>query len=137
MKTHKQCKEEEQSLVDDILFLPDWNERFEYIADYANQLKPLPEEYRTDENLVKGCQSRVWLSAKKQGNSIEYFADADAAMPRGVVAMLLHTIDGAPADVAASYTFELPEKTGLLENLSPNRVSGLKGMMAKINDLAK
>ncbi len=125
-------KEKQQEIVDDFEFLDDWEQKYEYIIDLGKSLPGLPEEKKTDENLIRGCQSRVWLDAEYRDGELFFNADSDGILPKGIVALLVEIYNGQPvADILAS-DFGFIEQIGLQEFLSPSRANGLMAMTRQI-----
>ena len=111
----------------------DWMEKYEHIIEIGKDLSPMEEDDKVDENLIKGCQSRVWLSAKlnSQGEVI-FSADSDAIITKGLVALMAHILSGAQASEIASADLYFLEKIGLHEHLSSTRSNGLASMVKQM-----
>ena len=110
----------------------DWTDKYEYIISLGKELKGLALEDKTDENIVKGCQSKVWLIANLQDGKVRFKADSDAIISKGIIAMLIKILDNESPETIANYNFSFIDEIGLKEHLSPNRSNGLVGMMDKI-----
>ena len=109
-----------------------WFDRYQLIIDYANELKPLPEADKTEKNLIDGCQSPVWFTAKLQDGKIIYTADSDALLVKGVVALLLHVLNGhTPKEIAEADLYFL-DAIQLREHLSPMRSNGVAAMIKQM-----
>lgn len=109
-----------------------WFDRYQLIIDYANELKPLPEADKTEKNLIDGCQSPVWFTAKLQDGKIIYTADSDALLVKGVVALLLHVLNGhTPKEIAEADLYFL-DAIQLREHLSPMRSNGVAAMVKQM-----
>ena len=109
-----------------------WFDRYQLIIDYANELKPLPEADKTEKNLIDGCQSPVWFTAKLQDGKIIYTADSDALLVKGVVALLLHVLNGhTPQEIAEADLYVL-DAIQLREHLSPMRSNGVAAMIKQM-----
>jgi cysteine desulfuration protein SufE len=119
-------------LVAEYQALPDWESRYQKIIALGRALPPLPEEFRTDGNKVRGCSSTVWLHATHAGERIVFHADSDAAIPKGLVALLLQVYSGQPAKAILGAPPEFIEELGLNQNLSPNRANGLTSMVKQL-----
>jgi cysteine desulfuration protein SufE len=119
-------------LVAEYQALPDWESRYQKIIALGRALPPLPEEFRTDANKVRGCSSTVWLHATHEGERIVFHADSDAAIPKGLVALLLQVYSGQPAKAILAAPPEFIEELGLNQNLSPNRANGLTAMVKQL-----
>lgn len=122
----------EQEIIDEFSLLDDWMDRYALLIDMAGELPPLDEKYKTDNNLIEGCQSRVWLQADMVDGKVILQADSDAILVRGIVALLLKVFNRqTPQDITtADLTFI--DKIGLREHLSPTRSNGLLAMVKQI-----
>ncbi len=112
--------------------LPDWEERFGAIMAMGKELAPYPEERRSDDFIIKGCQSRVWLYPELTGDRIHFYADSDALIVKGLVAVVIRIMqDRTPQEILAAPK-DIPERLGLAQHLSQNRSSGLASMLKQI-----
>ena len=125
-------EEKVEELVSDFDLFEDWTDKYEYIISLGKELKGLELEDKTDENIVKGCQSKVWLIANLQDGKVRFKADSDAIISKGIIAMLIKILDNESPETIANYNFSFIDEIGLKEHLSPNRSNGLVGMMDKI-----
>nr|AAC44879.1 ORF2; similar to Rhizobium meliloti ORF product encoded by Genbank Accession Number L37353 [Rhizobium etli] len=121
-------------IIDDFVFLDDWEDRYRYVIELGKALPELAEEKRTPENKVMGCASQVWLVTHTSGDPenpiMSFEGDSDAHIVRGLVAIVLATYSGKPAsEIAALDAFEIFSKIGLVENLSSQRSNGLRSMV--------
>lgn len=124
--------EKQQELIDTFSFLEDWEQKYEYIIDLGKELKPLYNDKKTEENLIKGCQSQVWLSAEFNDGKVYFFADSDGILPKGIISLLISIYSGhTPQEILAS-DFDFISKIGLQEFLSPSRANGLSAMTKQI-----
>lgn len=123
----------QQEIIDEFDFFDDWTERYEYIINLGKELPLIEEQYKTEENLIKGCQSRVWLHAHKDGNgNVAFTADSDAILTKGIIALMIRVFSGqTPKDILEADT-DFIEKIGLKEHLSPTRANGLVSMIKQI-----
>lgn len=122
-------KEIQNEIVDEFSFFDDWEERYEYLIELGKSLKALPEEAKTDDKIIKGCQSSVWLDAELDGDKINFFADSNAILPKGIAALLVRMYNGqTPKEILDSDT-EFINEIGLSEFLSPTRANGLLAMV--------
>jgi len=113
-------------------FFEDWMERYEYIIELGKSIPLLEEKHKTTVNLIEGCQSQAWLHAEKKEGKIIYYADADAILAKGVIALLLRVYSNqTPADILNTEV-DFIDKIGLKENLSPTRANGLVAMVKQI-----
>lgn len=125
-------KEIQEEIIDEFSMFEDWMQRYEYLIDIGKSLPQIDETYRIDENLIKGCQSKVWLHAQLKNGLISYTADSDAILTKGIIALLLRIYSNqTPADVLANEPFFIDE-IGLKEHLSPTRANGLVSMIKQI-----
>jgi len=125
-------KEIQEEIVEEFEMFEDWMERYEYLIELGKSLPMIDAQYKVDENIIKGCQSKVWLHSELQGNTISYTADSDAILTKGLVALLLRVFtDQTPQDVLAADTAFIDE-IGLKEHLSPTRANGLVSMLKQI-----
>ncbi len=133
MSNPKSISEIQQIIIDDFEFLEDWTEKYNYIIDLGKELAPLDEQYKIDENKVKGCQSQVWLhSSLNPDGTIEFLADSDAIITKGLIAMVTKVFTNqSPADILKS-ELTFIEEIGLHSHLSPTRSNGLASMIKLI-----
>ncbi len=128
---------EEELLNEFAIFGDDWEAKYNYIIELGKELPPIPSEYKRDEYLIKGCQSRVWLKAEKNNDRIDFYADSDALIPKGIIALLLKLVNHQKAQDIANYNFGIIEKIGLQQHLSPTRANGLVSMINHIKQYAQ
>jgi len=121
-----------EQIKSDFDILPGWEERYEYIISLGRNLAPLATEFKTDEYLVRGCQSRVWMRAYKKDEKVFYEADSDALITKGIIALLLAVVNGASIKEVANIDFGFLDDIGLKSHLSMSRVNGLQSMIKKI-----
>ncbi len=125
-------KEIQEEIIDEFSMFDDWMERYEYIIDLGKSLPLIDEAYKLDENLIVGCQSKVWLHAEIEENRIRFSADSDAILTKGIVALLLRVFNQQkPVDILGSNLFFVDE-IGLKEHLSPTRANGLVSMIKQL-----
>ena len=124
--------EKEHSIIDDFAIYTDWMEKYEYIIELGKDLAPLDERYKVPENVIKGCQSTVWLHAEKQGEQIIYTADADAIITKGLIALLIQVLSGEKPDAIINADLKFIKEIGLQEHLSPTRSNGLLAMVKQM-----
>lgn len=128
-----------EDVLDGFEFLDDWEERYAFIIDLGKQLPSFPDEARTEENYVHGCQSQVWLTHHYDEESGKLFLliDSDAMIVRGLAAIILVALNGKPPrDLLATDIDELFEQLDLFRHISPTRGNGLRAMVGKIRDTA-
>ena len=125
-------KEIQEEIIDEFDLFDDWMERYEYLIELGKSLPIIEQKFKLDENIVKGCQSKVWLYSKMNGSKIDFTADSDAILTKGLVALLLRVFtDQTPKDILAANTLFIDE-IGLKEHLSPTRANGLVSMLKQI-----
>ena len=126
----------ERNIVEEFALFQDWMEKYEYLIEIGKDLPMAEEAEKNDSNLVKGCQSRVWLSCTYDGEVLRFKADSDAIITKGMIALLLRVFDGQkPADILAA-DLGFIEEIGLKDNLTPTRANGLVSMIQKIRNYA-
>ena len=109
----------------------DWMDRYQLLIDLGNEQPPLDEKYKTDQNLIEGCQSRVWLQADEQDGKIIFQAESDALIVKGIIALLIKVLSGhTPDEILEADLYFIP-RIGLQEHLSPTRSNGLLAFKAK------
>ncbi len=124
--------EAEQALVDDLSMLEDWNDRYEYIISLGRDLPAYPDELRTEDREVHGCQSQVWLDAVVTDGCLSFQADSNALITKGLVAMLVNLYNHrAPAEIRSG-TLDFLRGVGLASHLTPSRVNGLHAIYKRI-----
>jgi cysteine desulfuration protein SufE len=125
-------KEIQEEIIDEFSMFDDWMQRYEYIIDLGKNLPLIQEEYKTDDNLIKGCQSKVWLKGVQNDDKIVFTADSDAILTKGIIAILIRVFSNQNAfDILAADT-DFIDKIGLKEHLSPTRANGLVSMIKNI-----
>lgn len=110
----------------------DWEDKYAYLIDLAKSLAPLDTAYKTDENIIKGCQSKVWLYAALEAGKVRYFADSDAFISKGIIALLVKVFDGQSPQEILHGDFFVIDNIGLANHLSPNRANGLGQMLKQM-----
>ena len=122
----------QQNLIEDFSFFEDWTQRYEYMIELSKGLEKMDEQMKNDQNIIKGCQSKVWLHAEMNEGKIKFLADSEAIITRGIIAILLTIFNNrTPNEIIESDT-NFIEKIGLKEHLSPNRANGLYSMIKQI-----
>ena len=136
MQENKSLQEAENEVVGTFSMYDEWLDKYEYLIDLGKNLEAYPEECKTEDKLIKGCQSRVWLDYKVQDGKIYFKADSDAIITKGIISLLISVYSGRTPEEIASSDFGFIEKIGLKENLSPTRANGLASMIATIKAVA-
>lgn len=132
----KTLKEAEDEVVDSFSMYDEWLDKYEYLIDLGKNLAPYPDSSKTDDRLIKGCQSRVWLDYQMKEGKLWFTADSDAIITKGIISLLVSIYSGRTPEEIASSDFSFIEKIGLKENLSPTRANGLASMIATIKAVA-
>lgn len=132
----KPLQEVENEIIDEFSLFDDWLDKYEYLIELGKSLKDYPEDKRTDDRLVKGCQSRVWIDFDVKDGRIWFNADSDAIITKGIISLLVRIYSGRTPGEILSSDFSVVEKIGLKENLSPTRANGLVSMIAMIRGIA-
>jgi len=125
-------KDIQTEIVEEFEMFDDWMQKYEYIIDLGKELATIEEQYKTEDNLIKGCQSMVWLHAEKQDGKIIYTADSDAIMTKGIIAILIRVLSGQQATEIISADLSFIDTIGLKEQLSVTRANGLVSMIKKM-----
>lgn len=132
----KTLKEAEDEVVDSFSMYDEWLDKYEYLIDLGKNLAPYPDSSKTDDRLIKGCQSRVWLDYQMKDGKLWFTADSDAIITKGIISLLVSIYSSRTPEEIASSDFSFIEKIGLKENLSPTRANGLASMIATIKAVA-
>lgn len=127
-----EIKDIQEEIVDEFSMFDDWMERYEYIIELGKNLPLIKEESKTEENLIKGCQSKVWLQGEKKDDKIVFTADSDAILTKGIIALLIRTFSNQKASDILEADMSFIDKIGLKEHLSPTRANGLVSMIKNI-----
>ena len=130
-------EESKQSIIDDFSMFDEWLDKYEYIIELGKKLDSFPENKKTDDRVIKGCQSRVWLDWEVKDGKLYFTADSDAIITKGIISLLISVYSGRSAEEIAGDDFSFLEKLGLKENLSPTRANGLESMVETIKRAAK
>lgn len=129
-------EERKQAIIEEFSMYDEWLDKYEYLIELGKSLEPFPESLRTEDRLIKGCQSRVWLDAELKDGKLWFSADSDAIITKGIISLLIGVYSGSePSDIAKD-DFTFIEQIGLKENLSPTRANGLVSMISTIKRLA-
>ncbi len=133
MKINQVTIEEIQNeIIDEFAMFEDWEERYQYMIDLGKTLPLIDEKYRTEDNIIKGCQSKVWVHAEMNDNKVEFTADSDAIITKGIIAILIRVFSNQhPKDIIDANT-DFIDKIGLKEHLSPTRANGLVSMIKQL-----
>lgn len=124
--------EVQQQIIDEFRALGDWTERYKHIIRQGRNLDPLDEEYKVEENLVRGCQSQVWLHTQFEEGKVIFEADSDAAITKGLVALMVRFYSGQEPETIINTSPDFIKKIGMEEHLSPTRSNGLASMVKQM-----
>ena len=125
-------EETQQAIIADFSDFDDWMDKYTYLIELGNELEPIDASYKIDQNLIRGCQSRVWLQQKLEGDLIIFEAESDALIVKGLVALLLKVFSGrTPQEILDAEPYFIDE-IGLRQHLSPTRSNGLMAMVKQI-----
>lgn len=132
----KSLQDVENEVIDEFSIFDDWLDKYEYLIELGKSLKEYPEDRKTDDKLVKGCQSRVWIDFSIENGRIFFNADSDAIITKGIISLLVRIYSGRTPEEILSSDFSVVERIGLKENLSPTRANGLVSMIQRIRAIA-
>ena len=130
-------EEKKQQVVEDFSLYDEWLDKYEYLIELGKSLEAFPEGKKTDDRLIKGCQSRVWLDAELRDGRLYFSADSDAIITKGIISLLIGVYSGRTPEEIAGDDFGFVAEIGLKENLSPTRANGLVSMIEKIKEIAR
>ena len=133
----KTLQEAQAEVVADFSMYDEWLDKYEYLIDLGRHLEAFPEEHKTEDRLIKGCQSRVWLDTVVDGDRLYFRADSDAIITKGIISLLIGVYSGRTAREIADDDFSFVDQLGLRENLSPTRANGLASMIETLRQTAQ
>ena len=122
----------QDEIVEEFSMFDDWMERYEYIIELGKKLPLIKEEFKTEDNIIKGCQSKVWLKGEQNSDVIVFTADSDAILTKGIIAILIRTFSNQKAADILAADLNFIDEIGLKEHLSPTRANGLVSMIKNI-----
>jgi len=125
-------KELQEEIIDEFSMFDDWMERYEYIIELGKSLPIIDSQYKTDDNIIVGCQSKVWLHAELIDGNVVYSSDSDAILTKGIIALLLRVFSNQSSNTILNTDTDFIDTIGLKEHLSPTRANGLVSMIKKI-----
>ena len=128
----KTLEEEKSAVIEEFGMFDEWLDKYEYLIELGKNLEAFPMELKTEDRLIKGCQSRVWLDTYSEGGRLFFRADSDAIITKGIISLLIRVYNGRTAEEIRTDSFDFIEKIGLRENLSPTRANGLNSMIETI-----
>jgi cysteine desulfuration protein SufE len=122
----------EQEIIEEFEIYDDWMDKYEFLISYGKELAPMDETLKTDYRLIKGCQSKVWVDAKYDGEVMHFSADADAIVTKGIIGLLVRVLDKQKPEDIAKAELKFIDEIGLKEHLSPTRSNGLLSMVKQM-----
>ena len=131
-KNTMNIKEIEQQILSEFSAFDDWMDKYAYLIELGNQLPPINEALKTEQHLIRGCQSQVWIHAEYKNGVIEYLGDSDALIVKGLVALILRIVNQQSPEAIMQAGFHFLDQIGLKEHLSPTRSNGLLAMIKQI-----
>jgi len=124
--------EKQNQIIEEFSQFDEWMDKYQLLIDFGNSLEPLDEKYKTPQNIIEGCQSRVWLHAEMQDGKVIFKADSDAILVKGIVYLLIDVLSNhTPSEIMDADLYFI-EKIGLREHLSPTRSNGLLAMVKQM-----
>ena len=126
----------QDEIIEEFTSFDDWMDRYSLLIDYGNGLEPFPEEDKNDENLIDGCQSKVWFTAQMQDGKVIYRGDSDAILVKGIVALLIRVLSGHTPEEIVNEQLYFIDEIQLREHLSPTRSNGLNAMLRRMIEYA-
>ena len=129
-------QEKQQQIVDEFAVFDDWMDRYAYLIELGHDVPQIDARDKTEQNLIRGCQSRVWLSCTHQDGRLHFRADSDAIITRGIIALLIRVLDGHTPQEILDADMTFLDTIGLKEHLSPTRSNGLTAMVLRIRTYA-
>ncbi|NHN25504.1 SufE family protein [Flavobacterium jejuense] len=122
----------QEDIVDEFSMFDDWMQRYEYMIELGKTLPLIDEKYKTEDNIIKGCQSKVWVHAEENDGNIVFTADSDAILTKGIIAILIRAFSNQSAKAILEANTDFIDEIGLKEHLSPTRANGLVSMIKQI-----
>lgn len=122
----------QEEIVEEFSLFDDWMQRYEYMIELGKSLPLIDPEYKTEENIIKGCQSKVWIHADLEGDKLVFTADSDAIITKGIIAVLIRVFSNQHPDAILGADTSFIDKIGLKEHLSPTRANGLVSMIKQL-----
>jgi cysteine desulfuration protein SufE len=136
MAEARSIEEIEKEIVEEFTLLDNWEDKYEYIIDLGKRLPPLDDQHKKDENRVRGCQSTVWLVADEKDGRIEYRADSDAVIVKGLISMLIRVLSGQTSDEVLNARLDFIRDIGMMNHLAQTRSNGLLSMVKQMKNYA-
>ncbi|MGV3657207.1 MAG: SufE family protein [Chitinophagaceae bacterium] len=136
MQSVNTIQETEKEIVEEFALFDSWDDKYEYIIDMGKKLPPLEQEYKQDENKVRGCQSTVWLVADYKEGRVFYKADSDAVIVKGLISMLIRVLSGQTPDAIIAAQLDFIREIGMMSHLAQTRSNGLVAMVKQMKNYA-
>ena len=127
-----ELEQRQQQVIEEFSVFTDWMDKYEYLIELGKELEPMPDTDKTDQNIIKGCQSQVWLTANYADGLVTFRADSDAIITKGIIGLLVKVMSGLPPKEIIDADLHFIDAIGLRENLSPTRSNGLVSMIKQI-----
>ncbi|MXN91430.1 SufE family protein [Flavobacterium sp. Sd200] len=125
-------QEIQEEIIDEFAMFDEWDERYQYVIDLGKSLPLIDEQYKTENNIIKGCQSKVWLHADQKDGNIVFTADSDAILTKGLIAIMIRVFSNQKPEAILEANTDFVDEIGLKEHLSPTRANGLVSMIKQI-----
>ena len=129
-------QEQQNRIVDELALFQDWTERYEYVISLGKSLPAIDSAKKTDEHIIKGCQSQVWIDAKSENGLMYFYADSDSTIVKGLIALFVRVFNEQPAEEILKADMAFIERTGLKEHLAPTRANALSLMLTEMKKYA-
>ncbi|RYF96186.1 MAG: SufE family protein [Chitinophagaceae bacterium] len=136
MSEHASIQSIEQEIIEEFSLFDSWDDKYEYIIDLGKKLPPLEDEFKRDDNKVRGCQSTVWLVADYRDGKIYYKAESDAVIVKGLISMLIRVLSGQTPDAILATKLDFIQKIGMTSHLAQTRSNGLLSMVKQMKNFA-
>ena len=122
----------QNEIVEEFDIFDTWMDKYEYLIELGKSVPKISEENKKEENIIKGCQSKVWLHAEKEDGLVKFYADSDAIITKGIISLLIRTFSNQKPEDIINASLDFIDDIGLRQHLSPNRANGLNNMIKKI-----
>jgi cysteine desulfuration protein SufE len=126
----------QEELIAEFDLFEDWADKYEYLIDLGKKLPAMSEEWKTEENVIKGCQSRVWLHAEREGELVHFLADSEAVIVKGLISMLIRVLSGQTASEILAADLYFIDRIGMSQHLAQTRSNGLLAMVKQMKNYA-
>lgn len=136
MNENETIKEREEEIVEEFSLFDSWEEKYEYIIDLGKKLEPLDDKFKKEENIIKGCQSTVWLVSEFKDGKVFYKADSDAVIVKGLISMLIKVLSGNTPEEILDAKLDFINKIGMMTHLAQTRSNGLVAMIKQMKNYA-